>query len=135
MVVFRDSETVRARKLHICDECLTHIVPGELYVRSAGHNGDDFYTWKAHPDCEEAGQKLWRMGGYEYDEYSPVWEQIDDAGDDRFYRWFALAYPTVWERVRKRFEDHNEGPLSHFVWSAPLGNYYDVRRPYRWVEA
>lgn len=48
----------KAKKIHRCDYCHLHIQEGELYEYSAIKNGSDFYTWKAHIDCQKLARKL-----------------------------------------------------------------------------
>lgn len=132
-MTFRASKTTTARKEHRCDECMGKIVVGEAYVRSAGVNDGAFYDWKAHPECEEAGQALHLLSDSMWDKYSPMHEHLSDAADQQFFRWFALEHPAAWERVRERIEDEDE-PLNHFVWWMPLGSYYDPRKPFAWVQ-
>lgn len=132
-MTFRASKTTVARKEHRCDECMGRIVVGEPYVKSAGVSDGVFYDWRAHPECEEAGQALHLLSDACWgDEYSPMYENLSDAADAQFFRWFALAHPAAWERVRERIEDE-DAPLSHFVWNAPMGSFYDSRKPFAWV--
>lgn len=52
------SQIQKAKKVHRCDYCHLHIQEGELYEYSAIKNGSDFYTWKAHIDCQRLAIKL-----------------------------------------------------------------------------
>ncbi|MBT8163063.1 MULTISPECIES: hypothetical protein [Arthrobacter] len=48
---FAATKAVKARKLHVCDECFRAISPGETYHRTAGSWEGDFFTNIACAHC------------------------------------------------------------------------------------
>ncbi len=53
------STTQKAKKPHRCDSCGGTIKIGHTYVRARIVDGGEAWVWKAHGDCQEAGQILW----------------------------------------------------------------------------
>lgn len=64
-----DTETVKARKPHLCSWCGQHINPGETYKTWNSVDGDSWHTNKMHTECESAMQEETRM--YGENEYTP----------------------------------------------------------------
>ena len=48
---FAATKSVKARKMHHCEECFRRIEPGETYHRTAGSWEGDFFTIKACGHC------------------------------------------------------------------------------------
>lgn len=51
-----------ARKSHVCDSCCGTIDVGQRYVRARIVDGGEAWTWKAHEDCQRAGEILFDAG-------------------------------------------------------------------------
>lgn len=48
-----------ARKRHRCNYCGAYIEPGDKYSVSSHVEDGQFYTWKAHEECECVAQAIW----------------------------------------------------------------------------
>jgi len=71
----------KARKRHVCDSCMRHIEPGEVYRRARIVNGGDAWVFKAHTPCHKAGLIL-ADKGYMGDDDALV-NVIDMEREDR----------------------------------------------------
>ncbi len=58
---FRTETTCRAAKHHRCEHCHGLIRPGEQYLRLAGCYEGDFYSIRAHKECEEIWSAVWSL--------------------------------------------------------------------------
>ena len=63
-------EQRKARKLHTCDWCATHIIAGETYQRWMWVDGRDAIPTKVHLDCLAAIRREQEFGLFD-DEWSP----------------------------------------------------------------
>ena len=95
-MTFHCSRTVKGRKQHRCEQCGTVIPAGEMQVVSAGSNYGDFYSYRAHVECEDAGKAYATMTGYWGEEYT--WFQHHDS-EIRDWQWMVEDHPIVAARL------------------------------------
>ncbi len=65
-----DTETLNARKPHVCMSCGQRIEPGETYKRWRCYDGGDAGTNKMHPECYAAHSDDAINGTWEYTPFS-----------------------------------------------------------------
>jgi predicted RNA-binding Zn-ribbon protein involved in translation (DUF1610 family) len=76
-VEFHDSKTVKARKVHVCDECRGPIAMGESYTRSVCVFEGEFNMYRICAPCREASTE------FNYNVFGGLlWEQFFDAWDN-----------------------------------------------------
>jgi hypothetical protein len=71
----------KARKRHICWECLCRIEPGTTYQVDHLVCDGSAYTIKAHQDCAAASAELAREWGTQEDGHGPLHEEITSSGE------------------------------------------------------
>ena len=71
------TEYPTAKKKHRCESCGGTIQPGEKYVRARVVDGGEAWVWKAHDDCQTAGQILYDQG-FECDGMMILVSDMDD---------------------------------------------------------
>jgi len=69
MTDFAANKPVKARKIHICDECQRRIQPGETYHRTAGSWEGDFFTNKACAHCDIFRKHVFNVDDYYHESY------------------------------------------------------------------
>ena len=79
------SETVTARKQHICQHCRRMIIKSERYRRSTTVDCGDWDTFVCCQQCQACVEDLWRIG-------------IRDEGDDG-NEWYAYLPNVDWPDV------------------------------------
>ena len=70
-----DTETLKARKTHLCMSCGEGIAVGETYVRWRCYDGGDASTNKMHPEClamhqadaDKYGDREWEYSPYSHE--------------------------------------------------------------------
>lgn len=72
---FWSARTVKAKKSHVCRECMEPIVPGEKYERSAASSGGHFYSHATCSACAEI-RDAFTCGTYIYGE---LWQDICES--------------------------------------------------------
>jgi hypothetical protein len=116
-----------AAKPHHCWYCGQSIAVGEKHVYRTGVNTGDFWTMRAHPECDEYADKNWDEGDYECHfqgdmERPPRKEQpedmlrqlenaskagLDGSPYDRLYKWAfdeitrLSGQKEYWEKLAK----------------------------------
>ncbi len=60
-----DSHTRRAAKRYRCYYCAQRIEVGEKHVYAVGTTDGDFWSMRAHPECDAYAQEHWDYGDWE----------------------------------------------------------------------
>jgi len=68
-----NSDRIRARKAHQCDDCGEAIESGTEYVRSAIAGDATVWTWREHPRCADDADRMLRMNWFDSDDWPSQW--------------------------------------------------------------
>ena len=85
----------RARRPHICDQCLCKIAVGEHYRRQVYVDGE-LCTYRAHEDCDAAALRIADIGAHNLRWDDPVNLRNDLCPED--YELLLTEFPAVADR-------------------------------------
>lgn len=94
MTILSDSIR-RARRPHVCDQCLHRIKFGERYRRQVYVDGE-VCTYRAHEDCDEAATKIADLAGHD-----PRWDDpvnLSNGLCPEDYELLLTEFPGVADR-------------------------------------
>ena len=86
-----------ARQKHRCVQCGWPIYPSEKYRRQTYVVSGDFCTYKAHIDCDKAGEVYNNLFIDAYED--EMYNLIDCMSDKDDRNWLKENYPTVAKRM------------------------------------
>jgi hypothetical protein len=85
----------RARRPHLCDQCLQEIKFDERYRRQVFVD-PQLHTYRAHEDCDAAATRKDKYGNYH-----PLWDEpsiLCNDIDREDYGWLLAEFPAVADR-------------------------------------
>ena len=92
-----------SRKKYRCEHCQTAIEPHTRYYKQSGVLEGEFYTFRAHEDCEQAAHDIWGHAGSMWDEGIVLIAEYE-AEPNETAAFLLAEYPDVAERLGIRGE-------------------------------